>query len=115
MDKKEGSTSQVGTFIEWFVDVEDNARLHVCALLDSDIKHERIFAFAQPQNWTDVIGILRKLRPSNTSIPDPPENEGRDLTEVSLSKRAEQLLQDFFGQAGWTSLEDSLANGIDLN
>ncbi|KAJ9232871.1 hypothetical protein C8Q69DRAFT_489074 [Paecilomyces variotii] len=96
---------------QWFVDVEDTARLHVIALLDPDVKSERLFAFAAPQNWTDVIGILRKLRPQR-KLPDPPENEGRDLSDIRPSKRAEQLIRDFFGRPGWTSLEDSLAAGI---
>jgi hypothetical protein len=99
--------------IEWFVDVEDDARIHVAALLDPTINLERIFAFASPQNWTDVIGILRKLRPDNKLIPDPPKDEGRDLTEVIPSRRAEELLRSFFGKEGWTSLEDSIAAGIE--
>lgn len=103
----------VSLLIEWFVDVEDNARIHVAALLDPTVNLERIFAFAAPQNWTDVIGILRKLRPDNKSIPDPPNGEGRDLTEVIPSKRAQELLLSFFGKEGWTSLEESIAAGIE--
>ncbi|KAL1846458.1 hypothetical protein Plec18170_009184 [Paecilomyces lecythidis] len=97
---------------QWFVDVEDTARLHVIALLDPAVKSERLFAFAAPLNWTDVIGILRKLRPYR-QFPNPPENEGRDLTDIKPSKRAEQLIRDFFGRPGWTSLEESLAKGIE--
>ncbi|KAL1885951.1 hypothetical protein Plec18167_001452 [Paecilomyces lecythidis] len=97
---------------QWFVDVEDTARLHVIALLDPAVKSERLFAFAAPMNWTDVIGILRKLRPYR-QFPNPPENEGRDLTDIKPSKRAEQLIRDFFGRPGWTSLEESLAKGIE--
>lgn len=99
--------------IEWYVDVQDTARLHVIALLDPDVKNERIFAFAGPYNYTDVIGILRKLRPHLCSvIPDPPKNEGRDMCDVKGSKRAELLLKEFFGRPGWVSMEDSLALGI---
>lgn len=100
------------TATEWFVDVEDTARLHVIALLDPAVKSERLFAFAAPMNWTDVISILRKLRPYR-QFPNPPENEGRDLTDIKPSKRAEQLIRDFFGRPGWTSLEESLAKGIE--
>ncbi len=35
---------------EWFVDVQDVARLHVAALINPDVKNERIFAFAYPFN-----------------------------------------------------------------
>ncbi|RFU77475.1 cinnamoyl- reductase [Trichoderma arundinaceum] len=97
---------------QYFVDVRDNARLHVAALLDPNVKGERIFAFAREYNWTDVLTILRKLRPDQ-HFPDNPENEGRDYTEVTPRDRAEKLLQGFYGQTGWTSLEDSLAAGIE--
>ncbi|EXJ79557.1 hypothetical protein A1O3_07836 [Capronia epimyces CBS 606.96] len=99
---------------QWFVDVRDAARLHVVALLDPQVKSERLFAFSHEFNWTDVIGIFKKLRPENTQIPQAPENEGRDLTDVhDGSQRAEHLLQSFFGVTGWTSLEDSLRAGIE--
>uniref|UniRef100_A0A1Y1MV40 Uncharacterized protein n=1 Tax=Photinus pyralis TaxID=7054 RepID=A0A1Y1MV40_PHOPY len=97
---------------EWFVDVQDTARLHVIALLDPEVRDERLFAFAGPHNWTDVIEVLRRRCPQS-KLPPAPDNEGRDLSDVKPAKRAEQLLRDFFGVPGWTSLEDSLANGID--
>ncbi|KAL5095113.1 hypothetical protein Trisim1_003722 [Trichoderma cf. simile WF8] len=97
---------------KYFVDVRDTARLHVAALLDPKIKEERIFAFAQEYNWTDVLDILRKLRP-NRQFPLNPENEGRDYTQVAPRDKAKKILQDFFGQPDWVSLEESLAAGIE--
>ncbi|KAL2815047.1 NAD(P)-binding protein [Aspergillus cavernicola] len=97
---------------QWFVNVEDTARLHALALLNPTVKGERIFAFACPFNWNDIIPILRKLRPENRLIPNPPENEGRDLSEIVHSKRAEGLLRDFFGQPSWICLEQSIAEGL---
>lgn len=91
--------------------MQDTSRLHVIGLLDPAVNDERIFAFARPYNYTDVIGILRKLRP-HRQLPDPPENEGRDLSDVKPSKRAEELLKEFFKRPGWVSMEDSLAQGI---
>ncbi|PLB54020.1 cinnamoyl-CoA reductase [Aspergillus steynii IBT 23096] len=98
---------------QWYINVEDTARLHVAALLSPEFKNERIFAFAAPFTWTEIIGILRKLRPDNTLIPDAPENEGRDISEVVLAPRAEQLLKDFFGRPGWVSLEQSILEGLE--
>ncbi|KAL4885400.1 hypothetical protein BJY04DRAFT_205231 [Aspergillus karnatakaensis] len=72
---------------QWFVNVEDAARLHVIALLHPTVKDERIFAFASP-----------KLRHENNRIPNPPENEGHDLSDVVPN--------------GWKGLEESLADGI---
>lgn len=98
---------------EWFVNVEDTARLHVIALLDPAVESERIFAFAEKFNWTDIVGILRELRPENKLIPDPPENEGRDLSELVLAPKAERMIQNFFGRSGWVGLKESVAAGIE--
>jgi hypothetical protein len=86
--------------------------LHVAALLSPSIKFERIFAFAAPQNWSEIIRILRTLRPDNSSIPKEPEAEGQDLRIVVPSKRAEEILKSFFDRPGWISLEESIAEGI---
>lgn len=97
--------------IEWYIDVQDCARVHVAGLLDPAVHDERLFAFAGQFNFTDVIGIFRKLRPDR-KLPDPPANEGRDLSDIKPSKRAEDLIKEFFGRPGWVSLEESLAEGI---
>ncbi|EAS28164.2 uncharacterized protein CIMG_09368 [Coccidioides immitis RS] len=110
-DLLDGNTLVMNIPPQWRIDVEDDARLHAAALLDPDVVSERIFGVASPFNWTDVIGILQKLRPNNKKIPDPPENEPRDLTNMAPAKRAEELLQSFFGK-GWTGIEESLAAGI---
>ncbi|KNG79871.1 cinnamoyl-CoA reductase, partial [Aspergillus nomiae NRRL 13137] len=92
---------------QWFVDVEDTARLHVAALLDGRVKSERLFAFATPYTWTDIVDILRKAFPLNSSIPQAPENEGRNFIQVGPSVRAENLIKEFWGRDGWTSLRES--------
>lgn len=94
------------------MDVRDDARLHVAALLDPKVKSQRIFAFAEPYNYTDIIALLHKMRPNNTKLPAPAENEGRDLTIIKPREKAEQLLKSFFKVPGWVKLEDSLAAGI---
>ena len=48
-------------FLEWYVDVEDAARLCVLGLLDETVKSERIFAFGEQTNWTDTVTMLREL------------------------------------------------------
>lgn len=96
---------------EWWIGVEDDARLHVLALLDPDVQSERIFACAEPFTWTQIYQTFKELRPENDKIPNPPENEGPTLLRVKPSSRAEQLLKKFYGH-GWTSLKDNLADGI---
>ncbi|GAB1198518.1 hypothetical protein APSETT444_007841 [Aspergillus pseudonomiae] len=94
----------------WFVDVIDTARLHAIGLLDPNVQSQRLFGFAQPFAWNDIIAILRKLRPDNDKIPDPLDHT-RDLSKIVPASRAEDLLKAFFGK-GWTCLEESLAEGI---
>ncbi|KAJ5682091.1 NAD dependent epimerase/dehydratase [Penicillium maclennaniae] len=96
---------------QYYVDVVDTARLHAIALLAPSVKSQRIFAFAAPFNVTDVISILRGLRPDH-KFDDPPANEGQDLTEVVPAPKAEKLLQEYFGQKEWTPLKESIAAGI---
>jgi hypothetical protein len=96
---------------EYYIDVRDDARIHVAALLDPSVNNERLFAFAYEFNWTDLIAILKKLRPDNKNIPNPPENEGRDLSDVK-NQRAKEIMMKFFGVQGWTGLEDSVKAGI---
>ncbi|KAJ5674327.1 uncharacterized protein N7477_004261 [Penicillium maclennaniae] len=98
---------------QYFIDVRDTARLHVAALLDRNVTSQRIFAFAHAANWNDIIPILRRFRPNNHQIPDAPENEGRDLSDIRPREQARQLLERFFGQPDWTTLEESLKSSID--
>ncbi|KAL4996704.1 hypothetical protein BDV10DRAFT_186942 [Aspergillus recurvatus] len=98
---------------QWFVDVEDTARLHVVALLSPSAVGKRLFAFAQAFNWTDIITILHKLRPENKLLPPCPKNEGRDLSELIDAPEAEAMIKEFFGRKGWVGLEESLAAGLE--
>lgn len=101
------------SLLEYYVNVEDVARIHAIALLDPEVKSERLFAFASPFQWTEIVRLMRKYRPDNEKIPSPPENEGHDLSVVPPAKRAEELLKEWFGQPGWVSLEQSIKDGLD--
>ncbi|KAI7139778.1 hypothetical protein KC352_g29742, partial [Hortaea werneckii] len=105
-----GDTSMM-SFIgpQYFVDVRDTARLHVAALIDPKCDGQRIFAFAEPFNWADVIDIFKKIDPEG-DFPAPPENEGRDLSKIP-NEDAVALLQKHFGQ-GWVGLEESLRENV---
>lgn len=41
-------------FAEWFVDVQDTARLHVAALTNPEVKNERIIAYSEHFTWKYV-------------------------------------------------------------
>lgn len=93
--------------------MEDVAQIHAIALLDPNVNSERLFAYAGPFTWVGIIDILKKLRPSNNKIPNPPANELPDLSQVLPAKRAEGLLKSFFGQPSWIGLEETVKAGID--
>ncbi|RAH80188.1 NAD(P)-binding protein [Aspergillus japonicus CBS 114.51] len=97
---------------KWFVDVEDIARLFVIALLEPTVASERVFAFGESANWTDVLTILEQLQPENPLIPSPVPGELHDRAEIRPRARAMQLLREFYGQPGMTPLANSIARGI---
>lgn len=86
--------------------MRDDAKIHVAALTEPDVPNSRIFAFAAPYSWNDVLAILRRLYPQRKFTEDLP-NVGRDLSRVP-NQYAEELLKSFGQQSGWTSLEKSL-------
>ncbi|KAK5049350.1 hypothetical protein LTR84_004279 [Exophiala bonariae] len=95
---------------EYFVDIQDVARLHVAALLHPDVKGERIFAYNTPFNWNTVLGAFRKLYPERTFRDDEP-GLWDDLSIVEPAKRAEALLREM-GREGFTGLEESLRRNV---
>jgi hypothetical protein len=66
---------------EWFINVRDDARLHVAAMLDASLSTERFFAFAEPYNWIDILAVIRELRPGR-QVPEDFPNLPRDLSTV---------------------------------
>ncbi|KAJ8124254.1 hypothetical protein O1611_g9388 [Lasiodiplodia mahajangana] len=90
---------------QYFVDVQDNALLHVAAAIHPDVESERVFAFAEPENGNTILAILRRLYPDRTFPADFQAEQ--DLSEIVPRKRAEELLRDM-GKDSWTSLEESL-------
>ncbi|KAI2790561.1 Ketoreductase adrE [Penicillium oxalicum] len=90
-------------------------RLHIAALLSPAITFDRIFAFATPTTWSEVVHVLHKLCPENTLIPRDPlgdMSEKRDSVEVRPAKRAKEILGDFWGREEWVGLEESIKDGI---
>jgi nucleoside-diphosphate-sugar epimerase len=90
---------------QYYINVQDNARVHVAALIFPDVNGERLFSFAYPFNWNDILAVFRKLYPGRKFIDDYP-NLGRDLSKVS-NGRAEELVKRM-GRPRWESLEASV-------
>ncbi|KAI1103609.1 NAD(P)-binding protein [Jackrogersella minutella] len=97
----------LGLAPQYFVDVRDNAVLHVAALVYPDVNSERLFAFAQPFNWNDILKILKATFPERKFTEEDP-NIGREQSKVA-NERAEELLKRLTGH-GWTSLDDCIKN-----
>jgi nucleoside-diphosphate-sugar epimerase len=90
---------------QYYINVQDNARVHVAALIFDDVKSERLFAFAYPYTWNDILAVFRKLYPQRKFIDDM-SDLGQDLSKVA-NGRAEELVKRL-GRPGWTSLEESV-------
>ena len=93
---------------QWLVDVRDTARLHVAALIDPSCNGQRIFAFAHPFTWNDLLAIMRKVSPEKTFIED--RDVGRDLSEIP-NEEAENLLRKHYGH-GFTPVEETIRAAI---
>lgn len=98
---------------QYFVDVQDTAMLHYVALANPKVQNERLFAFAAPFNFNDILATLRELYPDRKFAQDLLGLE-TDLSVIEPARRAEQLLEEVKG-SGWTSLKDSVQlNSKDL-
>lgn len=92
---------------QYYVDVQDTARLHVAALLMKDVQQERLFSFADTWTIETELAAFRKAAPQR-KFPDAPATFPRHLYKVP-NERAEELLRKL-GRKGWTSLEESFAH-----
>ncbi|KAG7042670.1 NAD dependent epimerase/dehydratase [Colletotrichum scovillei] len=99
---------------QYFVDVEDNARLHVAAAVLPNVRSERIFAWAEPFNFDTVLDILRTHYPEKTFVDN--FHHYRELSVVSQPQsRAVELLRQL-GREGFVPLKQSvLLNVEDLS
>lgn len=81
---------------QYFVDVVDDARIHVIALIDPKANGQRLFAFAETYTWNDVLAIVRKHNPDKTFLEDR-DGLGEDLSKVP-NEFAEELLRKHYGK-----------------
>ncbi|CAN9194470.1 unnamed protein product [Alternaria alternata] len=96
----------------YHIDVRDDARLHVAALVDPQTAGRRLWGYGEPFHWNIVLGIFRKLWPQRKFLDDVPGLELDD--SVPPTEGALKALKNVFDQDGWTSLENSLKDaGLD--
>jgi nucleoside-diphosphate-sugar epimerase len=91
---------------QYFIDVRDDAKLHIAALVDPETANERLWGFAERYNWNSVLAIFRKLWPQKEFVKDLPDlawDESILPTESAL-----KALKTVYGQDKWISLETTL-------
>ncbi|KAL2688938.1 hypothetical protein Neosp_002988 [[Neocosmospora] mangrovei] len=111
--KDQSRRSDLVSCEEYFVDVQDTAKLHVAGTIFSDVQGERVFAWAEPWNFDTVLAILRRQNPNKTFIKD--FQSGRDLSDVEKPRSRSIRLLERLGKPSFTSLEDSVRlNSQDL-
>jgi len=93
---------------QYFINVRDDAKLHVVALADPECNGERIFAFAAPYTWNSLLAVLRKLEPGKDFGEEKDMGEDRSVVP---KERAEELLRKHYGH-GFTSFEETIKEGI---
>lgn len=98
--------------VEYYVDVEDTAALHVAAGLLPHVQDQRIFAYGGHFSWDSVLDVMRTLdRNLQGSLPEN-FSGGADPNEIEPRPKAEQLLRDL-GFSGWTSLAASITANVE--
>lgn len=97
---------------EHFINVQDDAKLHVIALAHPELSGRRLLGMVAPAPVSEIVGILRKAF-SERRFEDF-EDEGTDECVNAEATNVEQLLREAYGH-GYTGLEESIrANAKDL-
>ncbi|KAK3058389.1 hypothetical protein LTS18_011402, partial [Coniosporium uncinatum] len=94
---------------QYYINVTDDARLHVAAAVLEPIEGERVFAFAEPYNWNDIMDAIKKAKP-DFKVQHIPQD--KDLSKVD-TKLAVELLKKWWGQDGFTSLEEGVRQNLE--
>ncbi|KAJ4299638.1 hypothetical protein N0V90_004884 [Kalmusia sp. IMI 367209] len=94
---------------QWFVDVRDQARLHVAGAVLAGVENRRIFGWAGPYTWIGVADALEKEMGTRTTI--RLTDKGHDITKVLAKEKAEGYLKRM-GQADWVPFEQAVSECI---
>jgi len=109
---KNGDLSGLTTFLTnppYFVDVKDTARIHVAALLEPDVQHERLWAAAAPLSLNEVLGILRSVPEKDAKIPNDLDGFGEPTkVHIENSRTAQTSRKKWVGQFERESLLDQV-------
>ncbi|KAI9723450.1 MAG: hypothetical protein M1828_004180 [Chrysothrix sp. TS-e1954] len=94
---------------QYYVNVADNAKVHVAAMLMGDVERERLYTWAEPFNFNDLVNTMAQLEKEGMKpgkqLPTTVEGIGRDLSTVDTKRPLELLSR--MGQEGWTGFRES--------
>ncbi|KAI8649267.1 Aldehyde reductase II [Fusarium keratoplasticum] len=90
---------------QWFCEVKNVSTLHVGALLLSDVKSERLFAYAARFTINDILSIFRNTSPGKKFRNDVADTKP-DRTEVP-NKRSGEVLR-LISVPRWATLKECL-------
>ncbi|KAF2102727.1 NAD(P)-binding protein [Rhizodiscina lignyota] len=94
---------------QYYIEVQDDARIHVAALLLPDVKDERIFAFADTFDYDQLLAAFRKVAP-NHSFPADVKDGSADLAKVPNGRALELLKR--VGRKEWVTLDQAMASMV---
>jgi len=84
----------------------------VAAILDPEIKNERIQAWGRHCTWNDILAVARRLYPDHQFVGDL-----SGMAELSISVDCSLALMMLGrwaeGQSDWRSLEETVKDGLD--
>lgn len=97
---------------EHYINVQDDAKLHVIALAHPELRGRRLLAMAAPAPISEIVKILRAAYPERRF--EDFEDDGTDECVNAEAGSVEALLKEVYGH-GYTGLEESvLANARKL-
>jgi hypothetical protein len=97
---------------EHYINVVDDAKLHVIALAHPDLENRRLLAMAAPAPISEIVRILKTAYPERKF--EHFEDDGTDECVNADAGKVEELLRETYGH-GYTGLEESVrANAKEL-
>ncbi|KAL1614158.1 hypothetical protein SLS56_012174 [Neofusicoccum ribis] len=96
----------------YWVDIEDVAWLHVAALINPELKNERIVGFSGQFSRNDVLGTFRKVFPGR-DIPAHTPGLAANMAPIADYEKVNGLLKGV-GKPGFKSLEECLRTYVDV-
>ena len=94
---------------QWFINVQDIARLHVGAIIFEDVQNQRLLGLAGKYTYNDTMDLFRKVDPERP-LPAKFDELSEDTTEADATSALKVL--KLFGQDSFIGLEQTVKENI---